>query len=414
MARNRYKACLACVGIYQKCDQFNSCIGSLPYIFMLKWKRIFCNHSCRLGFIQRLSSIIYNIFNIVTLFLFVRYNSVAWKFFPRLIIISKKSRPANRFMAMSEVSYREISNEEEGQRLDNYLIRILKGVPKSHVYRIIRGGEVRVNKKRAPINLRLHAGDSVRIPPIRLSASKEIFVGDALANRLKESIIYEDSCFLVINKPVGIAVHGGSGLSLGVIEALRKTRQDLTYLELIHRLDKETSGCLLLAKKRSTLRAMHTLLESRKVQKIYWAILTHRWQGKRQITVCAALERNILKSGERIVSVNEAGKASETLFKLLENYHDACWVEARPKTGRTHQIRVHGAHLGHAIIGDEKYGALAGDVEGVDNQQYRLYLHARAIQFELNGIKHMFQADVDNQFATTLKQLRARSVVSNE
>lgn len=150
---------------------------------------------------------------------------------------------------MSEVSYREISNEEEGQRLDNYLIRILKGVPKSHIYRIIRGGEVRVNKKRAQINSRLHAGDNVRIPPIRVSESKEVFVGDALAKRLKDCIIFEDSCFLVINKPAGIAVHGGSGLSLGVIEALRKTRTDLTYLELIHRLDKDTSGCLLLAKK---------------------------------------------------------------------------------------------------------------------------------------------------------------------
>ncbi|VEB35393.1 ribosomal large subunit pseudouridine synthase [Legionella cherrii] len=150
---------------------------------------------------------------------------------------------------MSEVSYREISNEEEGQRLDNYLIRILKGVPKSHIYRIIRGGEVRVNKKRAQINSRLHAGDNVRIPPIRVSESKEVFVGDALAKRLKDCIIFEDPCFLVINKPAGIAVHGGSGLSLGVIEALRKTRNDLTYLELIHRLDKDTSGCLLLAKK---------------------------------------------------------------------------------------------------------------------------------------------------------------------
>ena len=315
---------------------------------------------------------------------------------------------------MSEVSYKEISNEEEGQRLDNYLIRILKGVPKSHIYRIIRGGEVRVNKKRAKVSSRLHAGDMVRIPPIRISEAKEVFVGDALARKLNECIIYEDACFLVINKPAGIAVHGGSGLSLGVIEALRKTRQDLAYLELIHRLDKDTSGCLLLAKKRSTLRAMHALLEAREVQKTYWALLTHRWEGKKQLVVRASLEKNILKSGERVVTVTDEGKASETAFKLLENYQQACWIEASPKTGRTHQIRVHSAHLGHVIGGDEKYGALAGEVEGIDNHSRRLYLHARAIQFELNGVKHCFQADADESFSKTLKQLRARSSVIND
>ena len=315
---------------------------------------------------------------------------------------------------MSEVSYKEIGIEEEGQRLDNYLIRILKGVPKSHIYRIIRGGEVRINKKRSQASSRLHTGDMIRIPPIRISDSKEIFVGDALAKRLKECIIFEDPYLLVINKPAGIAVHGGSGLSLGVIEALRKTRQDLSYLELVHRLDKDTSGCLLLAKKRSTLRAIQALLEAREVQKTYWALLTHPWEGKKKVTVNAALEKNILKSGERVVSVKDEGKASETAFKLLENYQQACWVEASPKTGRTHQIRVNSAHLGHVIVGDEKYGSLAGEVEGIDNHHHRLYLHARAIQFELNGTKQLFQANLDERFANTLKQLRARSLVSNE
>jgi 23S rRNA pseudouridine955/2504/2580 synthase len=315
---------------------------------------------------------------------------------------------------MSEVSYKEISIEEEGQRLDNYLIRILKGVPKSHIYRIIRGGEVRINKKRSQASSRLHQGDIIRIPPVRTSDTKEVFVGDALANRLKECIIFEDPCLLVINKPSGIAVHGGSGLSLGVIEALRKTRQDLPYLELVHRLDKETSGCLLLAKKRSTLRAIQALLEARQVQKTYWALLTHPWEGPKKVTVNAALEKNILKSGERMVSVKEEGKSSETEFKLLENYKQSCWVEASPKTGRTHQIRVHSAHLGHVIVGDEKYGSLAGDIEGIDNKSSRLYLHARAIQFELNGSKQFFQANVDERFANTLKHLRARSLVSNE
>lgn len=315
---------------------------------------------------------------------------------------------------MSEVSYKEISSEEEGQRLDNYLIRILKGVPKSHIYRIIRGGEVRVNKKRAQVHSKIQAGDMIRIPPIRTSETKDVFVGNAMALRLKESILFEDERFLVINKPAGIAVHGGSGVSLGVIEALRKTRQDLVYLELVHRLDKDTSGCLLLAKKRSTLRAMHALFEAREVQKTYWALLTRRWEGKKQIKVQVGLEKNILKSGERIVTVNDEGKASETSFKLLENYQGACWIEASPKTGRTHQIRVHSAYLGHVIVGDEKYGSIAGEVDGVDNRNHRLYLHSRSIQFELNGTKHFFQANADEAFSNTLKQLRARSVVIND
>lgn len=315
---------------------------------------------------------------------------------------------------MSDVSYKEISIEEEGQRLDNYLIRILKGVPKSHIYRIIRGGEVRVNKKRAQANVRLQAGDSIRIPPIRVSEGKNIFVGDTLAKKLKDNILFEDNGLLVINKPAGIAVHGGSGLSLGVIEALRKTRADLPYLELAHRLDKDTSGCLVLAKKRSALRSIQSLLESREIQKVYWALLTHPWEGKKKIIVTAALEKNILKSGERVVSVKEDGKSSETEFKLLENYQQACWVEASPKTGRTHQIRVHSAHIGHVIVGDEKYGSLAGEIEGIDNQNYRLFLHARSIQFDLNGTKYLFQANLDERFAATLKKLRARSFVSNE
>ncbi len=314
---------------------------------------------------------------------------------------------------MSEVIYKEISSEEEGQRLDNYLIRVLKGVPKSHIYRIIRGGEVRINKKRCQVSQRLMAGDMVRIPPIRLATTKDVFVGDALAKRLKECIIFEDSGLIVLNKPAGIAVHGGSGLNLGVIEALRKTRSDIPYLELVHRLDKDTSGCLLIAKKRSVLRAIHALLEARTIQKTYWALLTHPWQNKKKITVSAALEKNILKSGERIVSVQDDGKASETQFTLLENYQQACWVEASPKTGRTHQIRVHSAHLGHVIVGDEKYGAIAGTVEGIDNKLHRLYLHARAIRFTLNGEEYSFQANLDERFATTLKLLRERSSRSN-
>ncbi|MBA2656970.1 MAG: RluA family pseudouridine synthase [Tatlockia sp.] len=312
---------------------------------------------------------------------------------------------------MSDVRYTEINAEEQGQRLDNYLMRILKGVPKSHIYRIIRGGEVRINKKRAQAASRLVQGDRIRIPPVRISEDKEIHVSNNLEKRLREAVLFEDNSLLVINKPAGIAVHGGSGLSLGVIEALRKTRVDLTYLELVHRLDKETSGCLLLAKKRSMLRAIQALLEAREVTKTYWALVTEPWQGKKSVTVDVSLEKNILKSGERIVVVSKEGKASQTHFKLLENYKQACWVEASPKTGRTHQIRVHSAYLGHAIVGDEKYGKTMA-LDGLEAIKSRLYLHARAIQFNLNGENYRFEANLDEGFAETLVRLRARSLLN--
>jgi 23S rRNA pseudouridine955/2504/2580 synthase len=303
------------------------------------------------------------------------------------------------------VRYLEISSEEEGQRLDNYLMRILKGVPRSHVYRIIRGGEVRVNKKRAQASSRLSAGDSIRIPPVRTSQEAEsVQVGDKLSQRLIESIIHEDDHLLVINKPAGIAVHGGSGLSLGVIEALRKIRTDLPYLELVHRLDKDTSGCLVLAKKRSALRAIQALLVARTIKKTYWALVQHPWVGKKTVLVDVALQKNTLQSGERMVRVTSSGKPSETTIKLVENYQQACWVEATPATGRTHQIRVHSAYLGHPIIGDTKYG---GDVllDGLDPKKKRLYLHARAIQFNLNEKNYVFQAELDDRFSEALNIL---------
>jgi 23S rRNA pseudouridine955/2504/2580 synthase len=308
---------------------------------------------------------------------------------------------------MNEVHYVEISAEEEGQRLDNFLLRTLKGVPKSHIYRVIRGGEVRVNKKRARPSSRLYMGDLVRIPPVRTSTNHEVHVGTRLAQRLQECVIFEDDQLLVVNKPSGIAVHGGSGLSLGMIEALRKTRTDLHYLELAHRLDRETSGCLLLAKKRSALRAIQALLEQRAITKTYWALLAEPWQGQKSRIVDAPLEKNTLKSGERIVIVNAEGKPSHTDFKLLENYQQACWVEARPKTGRTHQIRVHSASIGHPILGDDKYGKNAWP-EALDPARQRLYLHARAIQFNLNGVEHVYQAELDDKFVTALKILRSK------
>lgn len=305
------------------------------------------------------------------------------------------------------VEYKIITEEDEGQRLDNYLMRILKGVPKSHIYQIIRTGEVRMNMKRAQPSSRLKRGDSVRIPPIRVSASRgKSNIGAQVAQRLQDCVIYEDAQLLVLNKPAGIAVHGGSGLSLSVIDAFRTMRSDLPYLELIHRLDKETSGCLMLAKKRSVLRSIQALLEAREVTKTYWAILCHPWALKKKLTVNAPLQKNTEKSGERVVRVNTHGKASETVFKLLENYQEACWVEVSPKTGRTHQIRVHSAALNHPVVGDKKYG---GDhqIQGSDEKKLRLYLHARAIQFNLNEKKIQFESPLDERFSALLEHLRS-------
>lgn len=307
---------------------------------------------------------------------------------------------------MSDVQYLEITAEEDGQRLDNYLLRMLKGVPKSHIYRIIRGGEVRVNKKRAQVSTRIVTGDRIRIPPIRTAQEKSIQLHAELIQCLENSVLYEDERLLVINKPSGMAVHGGSGLSLGVIEAYRKLRADLPYLELVHRLDRETSGVLLLAKKRSMLRAIQALLESRTIEKTYWALAAHPWTLKKSVVVNQALEKNTLKSGERMVVINEAAKPSETIIQLLENYSQACLLEAKPKTGRTHQIRVHCAYLGHPIIGDEKYGATI-DIQGMNPKKHRLYLHARSIQFTLDDRSYAFQADLDERFTKILRELRA-------
>lgn len=304
---------------------------------------------------------------------------------------------------MIKVQYLTISADEAGQRVDNYLLRILKGVPKSHIYRIIRDGQVRINKKRCQALSRLQAGDILRVPPVRTGQAPKAVVHSEFEQVLQKAVIYEDGALLVINKPSGLAVHGGSGLSLGLIEAMRNIRQDLPYLELVHRLDRETSGCLVLAKKRSALRALHALLEARQVEKCYAALLMHRWQGKTMCDVNAPLRKNTLQSGERMACIDEQGKASLTTFTLLENFDNACLVEAKPQTGRTHQIRIHAASLGHPIIGDVKYGAPKTSELPIDSK--RLYLHARSIQFTLNGQDFLFEAKLEPRFAAAIRQL---------
>ncbi|GAB6039437.1 23S rRNA pseudouridine(955/2504/2580) synthase RluC [Endothiovibrio diazotrophicus] len=279
------------------------------------------------------------------------------------------------------VRFAVIAPEEAGQRIDNYLLRQLKGVPKSRVYRILRKGEVRVNKKRVAPEYRLEEGDSVRIPPVRVAAGKE---GAPLfaAKRIEQSVIYEDKGLLVVDKPAGMAVHGGSGVSHGVIEALRASRPDAPFLELVHRLDRDTSGCLMIAKKRSMLRTLHELLRGDGVDKRYLALVAGRVKGE-VVDAQFSLRKNTLRGGERVVKVAPDGKPAHTRFRVVERYRGATLVEAELFTGRTHQIRVHAATLGHPLAGDPKYGDEAFNRYVAERGLKRLFLHARSLAVKL-------------------------------
>ncbi len=276
----------------------------------------------------------------------------------------------------------EISEEFAGQRIDNFLFTRLKGVPKSHVYRILRRGEVRVNGGRCQAQRKLDAGDVVRVPPLRLAERDAQEVPEILVQqRLADRILYEDEDFLVVNKPAGMAVHGGSGLSYGVIEGLRKLRPQAKFLELVHRLDRDTSGCLLIAKKRSALRHLHEQFRSdHQVKKVYLALLAGAW-ARKQLRVDAPLKKNILQSGERMVRVAKDGKPALTEFRRLRKFAAATLAEARLYSGRTHQIRVHAQSIGHPIALDERYG------DERMNQAFRrlglkrLFLHALELGF---------------------------------
>ena len=281
------------------------------------------------------------------------------------------------------VSFQTVNEDEAGARIDNFLIRVLKGVPKSMIYRILRKGEVRVNKKRIKPEYKLQAGDEIRIPPLRMSEAKVVLPSANLdrVSALKDAVLYENDGLMVINKPCFMPVHGGSGVSYGVIEALRSIRPELHFLELAHRLDRETSGCLIVAKKRSVLRQLHEQFREKNMQKQYLALVRGVF-SKRITTVRAPLAKNVLMSGERVVRVDEVnGKPSVTDFKIRENFRDVTLVEAYPHTGRTHQIRVHLAYRSHPILGDDKYGDREFDRRfealGLD----RMFLHAEHITF---------------------------------
>lgn len=307
------------------------------------------------------------------------------------------------------VQFVTISADEAGQRVDNFLHTHLKGVPKSMVYRILRKGEVRINKKRVKPEYKLLDGDVIRIPPVRQAERDETPVSASLGKvaALAECIIYEDDYLLVLNKPSGTAVHGGSGLSFGVIEGLRALRPEARFLELVHRLDRDTSGVLLVAKKRSALRSLHEQLRLKGMQKDYLALVRGQWQSHCKI-VQAPLLKNILQSGERIVRVNSDGKPSETRFKIEERFEHATLVRASPVTGRTHQIRVHAQHAGHPIAFDDRYGDREFDQQLADTGLKRLFLHAQALRFEHpnTGETLRVEAPLDSGLRRCLQVLR--------
>lgn len=308
----------------------------------------------------------------------------------------------------SSVQMLEVPAELAGQRIDNFLFTALKGVPKTLVYRILRKGEVRVNKGRIKPEYKLQAGDVIRVPPLRLPEKDEpVPVAQGLLQRLEAAIVHEDKALIVLNKPAGIAVHGGSGLSFGVIEAFRQLRpQQADELELVHRLDRDTSGLLMIAKKRSMLRHLHQALRGDGVDKRYMALVRGHWPtAKKQIN--APLLKSNLRSGERMVEVNPEGKEALTLFKVLRRFGDfATLVEARPVTGRTHQIRVHSLHAGHCIAGDPKYGDEAFSREIRDLGGKRLFLHAYALNVPMpDGEVLRLQAPVDEMWHSTVEKL---------
>ena len=307
----------------------------------------------------------------------------------------------------SGVQLLEVAPELAGQRIDNFLITALKGVPRTLVYRILRKGEVRVNKGRIKPEYKLQAGDIVRVPPLRLpERDAPVPVAQGLLQRLEAAIVYEDKGLIVLNKPAGIAVHGGSGLSFGVIEAFRQLRPDAKELELVHRLDRDTSGLLMIAKKRSMLRHLHEALRGDGVDKRYMALVRGNWPtSKKQVN--APLLKSNLRSGERMVEVNPEGKEALTLFKVLRRFGDfATLVEARPITGRTHQIRVHALHAGHCIAGDAKYGDEDFTRELRELGGKRLFLHAYALSLTLpDGSPLEVKAPVDELWSTAVERL---------
>lgn len=317
------------------------------------------------------------------------------------------TREGDQAGTRSGVRFETVDERGAGQRLDNYLLRVLKGVPKTRIYRGLRKGEFRVNKGRAKADYRLTEGDVIRIPPVRVpSAAEAPRIPGYWTDTLKKRVVYEDEGLLVIDKPSGLAVHGGSGLNYGLIECLRQARPNDRSLELVHRLDRDTSGLILIARKPAVLRDLHKQLREDRVDKRYLALVAGDWPRSRR-RVEAPLAKNTLQSGERMVRVARDGKSSITDFSVLERFHKATLVEAKPVTGRTHQIRVHAQYAGHPLLGDAKYADDAGAELARELGLKRLFLHARALAFMLpGGGRVTLEAPLDEELELILEKLR--------
>ncbi|MCC4596911.1 RluA family pseudouridine synthase [Xanthomonas campestris pv. phormiicola] len=321
--------------------------------------------------------------------------------------------PKPRDVATSAVRILKVPEDRAGQRVDNFLLGQLKGAPRSLIYKLMRSGQVRVNGGRTKAERKLEAGDEVRIPPVKLHEEGEKTAPpDAFMARLEAAIVYEDARLLALNKPSGVASHGGSGISFGAIETLRALRPNQT-LELVHRLDRDTSGLLIVAKKRSALTEMQALMreddrvEGRGISKRYLTLLVGRMPDG-VMSVDAPLHIGLRQGGERHVQVNAAGKASLSHFRVLERRGGHSYCEVRIETGRTHQIRVHAQHLGHAVAGDDKYGDPAVNKRLREQSGLkRLFLHAASLEFTLDGGKtpYLLNAPLADELAEALNRL---------
>jgi len=301
-----------------------------------------------------------------------------------------------------------------GQRVDNFLLGELTGVPRSRVYSMLRRGEVRINGGRIKPDYRLRAGDIVRIPPWRgpvLGAS--VAPSRRLLEELTDRILYQDAGIIVIDKPAGVAVHGGSGIDYGVIEAFRALLPEERGLELAHRLDRDTSGCLVLARHRGALLELHAAFRDANVAKTYDALVYGAWP-RRLRTVRAQLEKFVTRSGERRVRAHAAGQSARTEFEVVESGELASWISAHPHTGRTHQIRVHAQISGHPIVGDEKYATAAQLEASRARGVRRLCLHARSVTLRVNGVTRRFVAPVPDDFAEAWRRLNTGSIKAND
>jgi len=310
-------------------------------------------------------------------------------------------------LSKDSATWHVVEPEAAGQRVDNYLTKLLKGVPKSHIYRILRSGEVRINSRRVAPDYRVQDSDRVRLPPLR-TARPAAVPRPSSTSGFKPDILYEDDVVLAINKPAGVAVHGGSGISRGVIEQLRLARPHERFLELAHRLDRDTSGVLLLAKRRPALLALHRQLREGSAQKYYCALVKGDWRDPKR-SVKLPLHRYVLASGERRVAVKSDGLPAHTVFRLQRHWKGYSLLEAELKTGRTHQIRVHLAHLGYPIAGDDKYGDFAFNKQLARQGLKRMFLHAArlAVEHPRTGAALMLEAPLPQELESFLSVLDA-------